>query len=110
MCTLFEWFMDEVNLSNSKINLPIFMVGITSKPSEIPSRVQALFLHQLDMTPPSQEQRLTMMKSLSHSYHLSPEVDVIKMAQRTAGFVFGDIVRLFRQAYDNTVSCLLQYW
>ena len=102
--------MSEVDKFNCTDLFPIIVVGLTSKHTEVPSRVQACFLQQLELQPPGQEQRLSMLKSLSKSYYLSPEVDLMKLAQATVGSVFGDLVSVFSQAYDLSVSSILQYW
>lgn len=102
--------MSEVNSFNRSSDFPIIVVGMTSKVADVPSRVQSCFLHELELLPPNQTQRLHMLTSLSHSYHLSPEVHLDKLSQATAGSVLGDLVNVFMQAYDLAVGSTIQYW
>jgi len=110
MCSIFEAFLGQVSRFIGSFNFPILIIGVTSMPAVVSSRVQALFLHQLEMVPPSQEERLSMLKSLSKTYHLSPEVDLIKLAQTSNGFLFGDLVHIFSMSYDMAVSAIFSYW
>ena len=37
---------------------------MTTRPGEVPARIQQYFLHEVKITPPSQEQRLKMLRQL----------------------------------------------
>ena len=50
------------SLSNHQY--PIILVGMTSRPGEVPARVQQYFLHEVKVTPPTQDQRLKMLQAL----------------------------------------------
>ena len=102
--------MADVNSFNRQNDFPIIVIGITCKVADVPSRIQSCFLHELDFQPPNQPQRLQMLKSLAHSYHLSPNVDLDQLSHATAGSVFGDLVSVFIQAYDLAVSSAIDYW
>ena len=110
MCAILEAFLGQVSRYIGSANFPILIIGITSRQSEVSSRIQALFLHQLEMVPPSQEERLSMLKCLSKTYHLSLEVDLTKLAQISTGFLFADFVHLFNMSYDMAVSSIFNYW
>ena len=54
-----------LSLSYSNHQYPIILVGMTSRPGEVPARVQQYFLHEVKVTPPTQEQRLKMLQALT---------------------------------------------
>lgn len=107
---LFEHYMNEVNKFNCTNNFPVIIVGVTSKPDNIPGRVLSCFLHQLEVSPPTQLERLDMLKSLSKQYHLGLDVDLVTLSQATAGYVLGDLVKLFMQAFDLAMEDTYNYW
>lgn len=102
--------MTEVNKFNSVNNFPVIVVGVTSKPEGVPGRVLSCFLHQLEVDSPNQSQRLDMLKSLSKQYHLGLQVDLAALSQATAGYVLGDLVKLFMQAFDLAVEATYNHW
>lgn len=107
---LFEVYMEEVNKFNCVNNFPVLVVGVTCKAEDVPGRVQSCFLHQLEVSPPNQLQRMDMLKSLSRQYSLSPDVDVPALSQTTAGYVLGDLITLLMQAFDLAVRATYKHW
>ena len=107
---LFGTYMSEVNKFNHSNSFPVLVVGVTSRVEEIPGHVQSAFLHQLQISSPDHAERLSMLKSLSQPYNLCPEVDLPMLAQGTAGYVLGDLVNLFIQAFDLAVKSTFSYW
>ena len=103
--------MTQVNKFNRTNSYPILVVGVSTIPGAIPARVQACFLHQLDMTPPTQTQRLAMLDSLARGYHVAPEVsaDLTDLSKRTAGFVLGDLIALYSHAYELAYSDIVKH-
>lgn len=102
--------MSEVNKFNSANNFPVLVVGVTSKPQDVPGRVQSCFLHQLEVQSPNQAQRLEMLQSLSGQYNLGPEVDLTALSQATAGYVLGDLINLLAQSFDLAVKATYDHW
>lgn len=102
--------MSEVNKFNSTNNFPVLVVGITSKPNEVPGRVQSCFLHQLEVCSPNQAQRLDMLRLLSKPYNLGSEVDLSALSQATASYVLGDLVKLLMQSFDLAVKATYDHW
>lgn len=94
--------MTQVDKFNRTNVYPIIVVGVSTNPDAIPARAQACFLHQLEVTPPTQSQRLAMLGSLARDYYVSPEVtaDLGPLSKRTAGFVLGDLIALYSSAYE----------
>lgn len=102
--------MSEVNKFNSTNNFPVLVVGVTSKPQDVPGRVQSCFLHQLEVSGPSQAQRLDMLRALCTPYNLAPEVDLAALSQGTVGYVLGDLVKLLMQSFDLAVKATYDHW
>ena len=102
--------MTEVNKYNHNSEFSVVVTALTSKPQEIPSRIHALFLQQVEMTPPTKQQREAILTSLTREYNVEVGVDIAELAKETAGFVLGDLVRLVSSGYDIAFSSLLHYW
>ena len=102
--------MMEVNKYNHNSEFPVVVTALTSRPQEIPSRIHALFLQHLEMTPPTTKQREAILGALSRDYNIDVGLDVNDLAKETAGFVLGDLVRLVCSGYDIAFSSLLDYW
>lgn len=102
--------MAEVNKFNSSNNFPVLVVGVTSKPHQVPGRVQSCFLHQLQVSPPDQAQRLDMLRSLSIQYNLGPRVNFPTLSQATAGYVLSDLIKLLMLAFDLAVKATCDHW
>ena len=102
--------MAEVNKYNHNSEFPVVVTALTSRPQEIPSRIHALFLQQLEMAPPTMKQREAMIQSLMRDYNVDIGIDFADLAKETAGFVLGDLVRLVSSGYDIAFSSLLEYW
>lgn len=73
-------------------------MGLTTNVRYVSSRIQQCFLHEMLLTPPTLDQRLSMIRGLSRHIPVSVEVDLSDIAQRTAGYVLGDYVTLFSHA------------
>lgn len=110
LSVLFEKFMTEVNKYNQNSEFSVVVTALTSRPQEIPSRVHALFLQQLEMAPPTKSQREAMLEALVQDYSIEVGLDIAELAKETAGFVLGDLVRLVSSGYDIAFSALLNYW
>lgn len=107
---IFEVYMATVNSFNSTNHFPVLVVGVTSNPNQVPGRIQSCFLHQLEVSAPSQGQRLDMLVSLSRQYNLGLLVDLPAIAQATAGYVLGDLVNLLTQAFNLAVKDTYSHW
>ena len=102
--------MLEVNKYNQNSEFSVVVTALTSRPQEIPSRVHALFLQQLEMAPPTKLQREVMLEALTRDYSVEVGLDIAELAKETAGFVLGDLVRLVSSGYDIAFKSLLEYW
>nr|XP_055073593.1 peroxisomal ATPase PEX6 [Misgurnus anguillicaudatus] len=76
----------------------VVVVGSVSSRRELSSDVMTAFVHQVAVESPTEEQRRTMLSSLSEDMPLGKDVNLGKIAKQTAGFVLGDICALLTSA------------
>lgn len=63
---------------------PVLVIGTTCRPQDVPTDVQTAFLHEVKMEALSEEQRRSMLSVLTASLPLGKEVNLAKLARRTA--------------------------
>ncbi|XP_030051543.1 peroxisome biogenesis factor 6 [Microcaecilia unicolor] len=97
---LCQLLMDPEPLSRS---LPVLVVGTTCRLFDVASSVQTAFMHEVKLEAPSEEQRNSILRSLTTSLPLSKDVNLAKLAKRTAGFVLGDLSALL--SYSGRAAC-----
>lgn len=107
---MFEIYMKHVDQFNRTHQYPIFVVGVSSHPQAIPARIQACFLHQLDLTTPTLSQRMSMLEGLAREYHLGPDIDLQELSKRTAGFSLGDMLALYSNAQRLAYQSVIKNW
>ncbi|XP_043079462.1 peroxisome assembly factor 2 [Puntigrus tetrazona] len=88
----------------------VVVVGSVSSQRELSSDVTAAFVHQVVIESLSEEQRRTMLASLSEDLMLGKDVNLGKIAKQTAGFVLGDICALLTNAGKAAHRRLLQMY
>ncbi|XP_016112261.1 peroxisome assembly factor 2 [Sinocyclocheilus grahami] len=86
----------------------VVVVGSVSSQRELSSDVMAAFVHQVALESLSEEQRRTMLSSLSEDLLLGKDVNLGKIAKQTAGFVLGDLCALLTSAGKAAHRRLLQ--
>ncbi|KAM4041685.1 peroxisome biogenesis factor 6 [Anomaloglossus baeobatrachus] len=89
--------------SHTKRELPFLVVATTSQVQDVPLDLQSCFLHEVSMNTPTEEQRLSLLTVLTAPLPFSRDVDLIHLANRTAGFVVGDLCALLSRA--GRISC-----
>ncbi|XP_059688925.1 peroxisome biogenesis factor 6 [Gavia stellata] len=82
---------------------PVLVIGTTCKSQDVPTDVQTAFLHEVKIEAPSEEQRRSMLSTLTASLPLGKEVSLSKLARRTAGFVLGDLCALL--SHSSRAAC-----
>ncbi|NWH82935.1 PEX6 factor, partial [Piaya cayana] len=82
---------------------PVLVIGTTCKLQDVPTDVQTAFLHEVKIKAPSEEQRRLMLSMLTASLPLGKEVNLSKLARRTAGFVLGDFCALL--SHSSRAAC-----
>lgn len=60
------------------------MVGTTSRLSDIPTDLQAAFLHEVKMKAPSEEERKAILSMLTENLPLGKEMSLTRLARQSA--------------------------
>ncbi|XP_054460043.1 peroxisomal ATPase PEX6 isoform X2 [Anoplopoma fimbria] len=76
----------------------VVVVATVHKPRELSAGVMVAFIHQVELESPTEEQRCSMLVSLSHDLHLGRDVNLERLSKLTAGFVLGDLSALLVEA------------
>ncbi|XP_061687061.1 peroxisomal ATPase PEX6-like isoform X3 [Syngnathoides biaculeatus] len=76
----------------------VAVVATVRKLRQLPAGVAAVFIHQVALQSPTEEQRRVMVTGLSRDLRLGRDVDLERIAQVTAGFVLGDFRSLLAEA------------
>ncbi|XP_069810497.1 peroxisome biogenesis factor 6 isoform X2 [Dendropsophus ebraccatus] len=84
-------------------DLPFLVVSTTSRLQDVPLDLHSCFLHEVSLSAPTEEQRLTILAILTASVPLSRDVDLGHLARRTAGFMVTDLCGLLSRA--GRISC-----
>ncbi|XP_056304098.1 peroxisomal ATPase PEX6 [Danio aesculapii] len=80
------------------VHTSVVVVGSVSSQHELSSDVMAAFVHQVAMQCLSEDQRRTVLSSLSKDLLLGKDVNLGKIAKQTTGFVLGDLCALLTNA------------
>uniref|UniRef100_UPI0009B45249 peroxisome assembly factor 2 n=1 Tax=Monopterus albus TaxID=43700 RepID=UPI0009B45249 len=78
--------------------ISVVVVATACRPRDLSAGVVAAFVHQVALESPTEEQRRSMLVSLSRDLHLGRDVNVEHLAKLTAGFVLGDLSALLVEA------------
>ncbi|XP_061843942.2 peroxisomal ATPase PEX6 isoform X3 [Nerophis lumbriciformis] len=76
----------------------VSVVATVVRRQELSAGVMAAFVHQVAMESPSEEQRVSMLTSLSQDLGLARDVSLERVAQVTAGWYLGDLSALLAEA------------
>ncbi|KAK5926066.1 hypothetical protein CgunFtcFv8_021669 [Champsocephalus gunnari] len=76
----------------------VVVVATVCRPREVSAGVISAFVHQVALESPSEEQRRSMLLSLSRGLPLGRDVDLERLSKATAGFVLGDLSALLVEA------------
>ncbi|GFS08952.1 peroxisome assembly factor 2 [Elysia marginata] len=85
-------------LASSPQLYPLIVIATSRTPEKISEDMLHSFLHEVTMETPNESERGDMIQGLLETYYVSPDISVSHLAQRTAGFVLGDLVTLIIQA------------
>ncbi|KAH9830946.1 AAA-domain-containing protein [Rhodofomes roseus] len=77
---------------------PVLVVGTTSDPDKVPSRVLSSFKHEITLEAPGEAERHEILNSLLRSHIVAPDVSVKDVAVQTAALVAADLVNLVSRA------------
>ncbi|XP_033829942.1 peroxisomal ATPase PEX6 [Periophthalmus magnuspinnatus] len=92
-----------LRLSNS-----VVVIATVPQAADLSAAVVPLFLHQVSLQSPGEEQRRSMIQGLTQDLDLGPDVDLARLAKVTAGSVLGDLNALVAEASREARHRLLQ--
>ncbi|PRD32748.1 UNVERIFIED_CONTAM: Peroxisome assembly factor 2 [Trichonephila clavipes] len=87
--------------------LPVVIIGTTTE--KLNNDLVSSFLHTVQMTAPSEEERSLLLQDLLTVCDVGNDVSTCYLAQRTAGFVLGDLCALVNQAIRNAYRRLRKF-
>ncbi|XP_070684187.1 peroxisomal ATPase PEX6 isoform X2 [Pempheris klunzingeri] len=76
----------------------VVVVVTVCRPRDLSAGVVAAFVHQVALESPTEEQRRSVLLSLSRDLHLGRDVNLEQLSKLTAGFVLGDLRALLGEA------------
>uniref|UniRef100_A0A1A7Y3E6 Peroxisomal ATPase PEX6 n=1 Tax=Iconisemion striatum TaxID=60296 RepID=A0A1A7Y3E6_9TELE len=76
----------------------VVVVATVCRSQDLSAGVVGAFVHQVELEGPSEEQRRSMLVSLSRELHLGGDVNLERLSKLTAGFVLGDLNTLMVEA------------
>ncbi|KAL8590343.1 hypothetical protein ACOMHN_006459 [Nucella lapillus] len=95
-------------LTSQQMIYPVVVIATTHSPHSLSDDMHQCFLHELNMEAPTESERGEILQGLLESEDVSADVSISHIAQRTAGFVLGDIIvlvqRAKREAYSKALS------
>ncbi|KAG8191952.1 hypothetical protein JTE90_007747 [Oedothorax gibbosus] len=82
---------------------PVVVIGTTTE-GKLNNDLVSAFLHSVHMKAPTEEERSLLLQDLLTVCDVGNDVSTRYLAQRTAGFVLGDLCALVNQAICNAYS------
>ncbi|XP_072239619.1 peroxisomal ATPase PEX6 isoform X2 [Leuresthes tenuis] len=76
----------------------VMVIATVCRPRELSAGVMGAFVHQVELESPTEEQRRSMLVSLSRELHLGSDINLKRISKLTAGFVLGDLSSLLVEA------------
>ncbi|XP_022616383.1 peroxisome biogenesis factor 6 isoform X1 [Seriola dumerili] len=86
----------------------VVVMATVCRPRDLSAGVMAAFVHQVAIESPTEEQRRSMLLSLSRDLQLGRDVNLERLAKLTAGFVLGDLQVLVSEAGRASCRRLIQ--
>ncbi|ESP02286.1 hypothetical protein LOTGIDRAFT_138655 [Lottia gigantea] len=87
---------------------PLVIIATTNNIRAVSENMQETFLHDIEMEGPNETNRFDILEALVDDEPLAADLSIKHIAQRTAGFVLGDLVCLVaharREAYASTLK------
>jgi ribosome biogenesis ATPase len=103
--------IDDINYKEMKLENPVFIIGATSKPEFIDSSVRrsGRFDKEIHIGFPNQEMREKMLMSMCKDKKFSLEVDFVKIAHMTPGYLAADLQSLIREAGRAAIRRIIKH-
>ncbi|KAG7220245.1 hypothetical protein INR49_018344 [Caranx melampygus] len=86
----------------------VVVVATVHRPRDLSAAVMAAFVHQVEMESLSEEQRRSVLVSLSRDLQLGRDVNLERLAKLTVGLVLGDLQALVTEAGRAACRRLIQ--
>ncbi|XP_052769801.1 peroxisomal ATPase PEX6-like [Mya arenaria] len=87
-----------LQLKNDLQELPVVVVATCHSVSDLTNDMQDCFLHQVKIDVPTEHERCEIIDALLQPINSSGNISISYIAQRTAGFVLGDLAALVAHA------------
>ncbi|KAI9033810.1 P-loop containing nucleoside triphosphate hydrolase protein [Phycomyces nitens] len=94
LATVLQECIQSVNAAYASSGYPVMVVATTSDIDALPTSILACFRHEVSMEAPDEKTRLSMLKNLTSSCPLAPDVSLKSLATQTAALVSKDLVDL----------------
>lgn len=98
-----------VRLRKEYIEYPVVVIGTTHSPGNLASDIHEAFLHKVNIEVPNEDERAEIMDGLLQNVSYSGDLSGQYLAQRTAGFVLGDLVALVAHAKREAYRAVLKH-
>ncbi|XP_061172817.1 peroxisomal ATPase PEX6-like isoform X1 [Saccostrea echinata] len=98
-----------VKLRKEYIEYPVVVIGTTHSPGQLAADVHEAFLHKVNIEVPNEDARAEIMDGLLQNVSYSGDLSGQYLAQRTAGFVLGDLVALVAHAKREAYRSVLKH-
>ena len=98
MTTVLRESFSAVRSAFASSSQPVFVLGTTTDVDKLPTGVIGLFKEELSIEAPGEAERFAMLRNLTRTEHLAPDVAVRSLAVQTAALVANDLVDLVRRA------------
>ncbi|XP_069117699.1 peroxisomal ATPase PEX6-like [Argopecten irradians] len=83
------------------LEYPVIVIGSTHSPNMLAADVRDSFLHEIQIEAPNEEERSEILDGLLQNVNYSGDLSGQYLAQRTAGFVLGDMTALISHAKQD---------
>ncbi|XP_041350807.1 peroxisome assembly factor 2-like [Gigantopelta aegis] len=97
-----------MNLTFELRDFPLVVIATTHKPTAVSQDLNEAFLHEIKMEVPCESERIEIIHGLVEFETTSADLSLPHIAQRTAGFVLGDLVALVAHAKRQSFSKALK--
>ncbi|CAO3628854.1 unnamed protein product [Cunninghamella blakesleeana] len=94
LATVLQECIKSVNKNQSVTGYPVMVIATTSDVEQLPSSILGCFRHELTIESPDEKTRLKILKNLTFSCPLAPDVSLSSLATQTAALVGKDLVDL----------------
>ncbi|XP_022656270.1 peroxisome assembly factor 2-like isoform X1 [Varroa destructor] len=94
-------FLESIAALNHCLSEPVVVIATSNEPRQIPSQVMCSVLHHLVVPPMRQEDRQRVLELLLADDAVSISLDIEEVAEKTAGFVLGDLLAVVDFARKN---------